>query len=57
MSSLPWEREKERLCVKEGEAGVEAAEKGEMEPPKKKRFWGFKEDPYIYCKVTSLNLI
>ena len=28
----------------------EVEEKKEEPPTKKKRFWGFKEDPFIYCK-------
>lgn len=50
VSTLPWEskREKEPRPDVEKEASLES--NGETEPPKKKRFWGFREDPYIYCK-------
>ena len=42
VESLPWESKRERV--------FEEREKKEEPPTKKKRFWGFKEDPFIYCK-------
>jgi len=51
VSSLPWEskRDKEpKLPVDNEESGES---KADPEPPqKKKRFWGFREDPYMYCQ-------
>ena len=56
---LPWEskRDKEHKPAAGAEGGgeeVAGAGGAATEPPvKKKRFWGFKEDPYIYCQVDS----
>ena len=57
VAALPWESRREARVKEEGEEVKEEAEekpKEEAEPPKKKRFWGFKEDPYIYCKVPRI---
>ena len=43
---LPWESKREKVFE-----GEEKENENKEEPPtKKKRFWGFKEDPFIYCK-------
>jgi len=46
VEALPWESKREKVF--EGEE--KENEKKEEPPTKKKRFWGFKEDPFIYCK-------
>ena len=46
VEALPWESKREKVFEGEGKEN----EKKEEPPTKKKRFWGFKEDPFIYCK-------
>ena len=46
VEALPWESKREKVFDGEEKEN----EKKEEPPTKKKRFWGFKEDPFIYCK-------
>merc|ERR1719397_2318422 len=48
VEALPWESKREKVF--EETEKKEEIEKKEEPPTKKKRFWGFKEDPFIYCK-------
>ena len=48
VEALPWESKREKVFEESEKKEVE--EKKEEPPTKKKRFWGFKEDPFIYCK-------
>merc|ERR1719397_2405283 len=54
VGALPWESKREKVFEeterKEEIEKKEETEKKEEPPTKKKRFWGFKEDPFIYCK-------
>ena len=47
VEALPWESKREKVFE---ETEKKEVEKKEEPPTKKKRFWGFKEDPFIYCK-------
>ena len=48
VEALPWESKREKVF--EETEKKEEVEKKEEPPTKKKRFWGFKEDPFVYCK-------
>ena len=52
VEALPWESKREKIFenVEKKELDGKEVEKKEEPPTKKKRFWGFKEDPFIYCK-------